>query len=138
MGKHVLLIEDEPNITEAIRFILTRDGWQVTTLGDGAPAVDRVRTVRPDVLVLDVMLPGRSGFEILAELRADPEWAGLPVLVLTARGQDREREAVLKAGADGFLPKRFANDELLAAVRGLAGAAARRGGLPRAGGAEGA
>lgn len=119
MGQHVLLIEDEPHIAEAIRFLLARDGWRVSTLADGGGAVAQVRAARPDVVVLDVMLPGRSGFDILAELRADPEWATLPVLVLTARGQDREREAALRAGATGFLSKPFANDELVTAVRRL-------------------
>ncbi len=119
MTRQVLLIEDEANIAEAIRFVLTRDGWSVTTHADGADALDRIRVLRPDVLVLDVMLPGRSGFEILTDLRADPDLAALPVLVLTARGQDRERDAALAAGATRFLPKPFGNADLVATVRSL-------------------
>lgn len=119
MVRQILLIEDEANIAEAIRFVLTRDGWTVTTHARGSDALERIRALRPDVLVLDVMLPGRSGFEILQDLRADPDLADLPVLVLTARGQDRERDAALSAGATRFLPKPFGNAELVATVRAL-------------------
>ncbi len=70
MAKRVLLIEDEPNIIEAIRFILSRDGWQVDVQSDGAQAVEAVRRRAPDLVILDVMLPNRSGFDILADLRA--------------------------------------------------------------------
>ncbi|WP_102222802.1 response regulator transcription factor [Acidimangrovimonas sediminis] len=119
MGNHVLLIEDEPNISEALRFLLTRDGWRVSTHADGRDAVHRVRSLRPDVLVLDVMLPGRSGFEVLEDLRADPGLAGLPVLMLTAKGQERDREQAERLGATRFMTKPFANTEILAAVRDL-------------------
>lgn len=121
MGKHVLLIEDEPNIAEAIRFILTRDGWTVVTHSDGADAVETIRRSTPDVLVLDVMLPGRSGFEVLQELRADPGLRDLPVLMLTAKSQGRDRELAERYGASRFMTKPFANTEILASVRALAG-----------------
>ncbi|MFZ5709730.1 MAG: response regulator transcription factor [Pseudomonadota bacterium] len=120
--KRVLLIEDEPNIAEAIRFILSRDGWIVSSHGDGADAVEVVRRERPDVLVLDVMLPGRSGLDILADLRADPRYHDLPVLVLSAAGQGSAREAAERAGADRFIMKPFSNADILASVRALAGA----------------
>jgi len=121
MDKRVLLIEDEPNIIEAIRFILARDGWAVATHSDGETALTAIRASVPDVLVLDVMLPGRSGFDILADLRADPGLQALPVLMLTAKGQGRARDAAEQAGADRFLTKPFANAEVLATVRELAG-----------------
>ena len=82
MSKQVLLIEDEPNIIEAISFILSRDGWTVKTHSNGADAVDMVRKRKPDVVILDVMLPGKSGYDILRELREDPDWQALPVLWL--------------------------------------------------------
>lgn len=119
MGNHVLLIEDEPHISEAIRFILARDGWQVSSHGNGADALAAIRAAAPDVLILDVMLPGRSGYDILADLRADPLLAGLPVLVLSARGQQDARAAAERAGASRFMAKPFANAEVLAALREL-------------------
>jgi DNA-binding response OmpR family regulator len=123
MRKRVLLIEDEPNIIEAIRFILARDGWEVETLADGSLAAERVRSLRPDVVILDVMLPGRSGFDILDELRADPATAALPVLLLTAKGQSADRARAEAAGASRYMTKPFSNAEMLASVRALAGAA---------------
>ena len=120
-GRRVLLIEDEANIAEAIRFILTRDGWTVSLHGSGTDAVEVIRRVAPDVLVLDVMLPGRSGVEILAEIRADADLKALPVLVLSAAAQGAAREAAGRAGADRFIMKPFSNAEVVASVRALAG-----------------
>jgi DNA-binding response OmpR family regulator len=119
LSKHVLLIEDEPNIAEAIRFILSRDGWTVSHLAEGLQALDRVRSERPDLVILDHMLPGMSGLEILVALRADPETRTLPVMMLTARGRDRDMAE--RAGADRFIAKPFSNAEILAEVRALTG-----------------
>ncbi|WP_372892562.1 response regulator transcription factor [Rhodosalinus sp.] len=121
MTKQVLVIEDEPNIVEAIRFILHRDGWRVDTHADGATAVEAVRTQRPDLVILDVMLPGRSGFEVLRELRGADDLAALPVLMLTARGQAKDRETAELAGASRYMTKPFSNADVLAAVREMAG-----------------
>ena len=121
MARRVLLIEDEPNIIEALSFILTRDGWTVHTHADGATAAARVKNGSPEVVVLDAMLPGRSGFDILRDLRADPETARVPVLMLTARGQEKDRELAMRLGATEFMTKPFANSEIVAEVRRLAG-----------------
>ena len=83
MPGRVLLIEDEPNIIEAVRFILSRDGWRVDTHSDGETALEAVRHRRPDLIILDVMLPNRSGYDVLNDLRADEEHAEIPVLMLT-------------------------------------------------------
>ncbi len=121
MGKHVLLIEDEPNITEAIRFILSRDGWQVTAHAQGQDAASLVQRMRPDLVILDIMLPGRSGFDILNDLRADPATCAIPVLMLTAKGHDRDREQAERQGVTRFMTKPFANSDVLSAVRELVG-----------------
>ena len=121
MGQHVLLIEDEPNIAEAIRFVLARDGWQVSVLGDGAIAVAEVARLRPDLVILDLMLPGKSGMEIVAELRAGMATQALPVMMLTAKGLARDREAALRAGVTLFMTKPFANAEIVAQARALVG-----------------
>ncbi|WP_299962731.1 response regulator [uncultured Roseobacter sp.] len=127
MGKHVLLVEDELNIIEAMRFLLSREGWQVDTHSDGTDAVEVIRARRPDLVVLDVMLPGRSGFDILDDLRGDAATADLPVLMLTARGQSRDREMAEKAGVNRFMTKPFSNTEVLTAVRDLLYVHAQRG-----------
>ena len=124
MGKHVLLVEDEPNIIEAIRFILSRDGWRVQVHSDGTTAVATIAASQPDVLVLDVMLPGKSGFDIMQELRAKPEMTSLPVLMLTAKGQTRDRELAERYGVNRFMTKPFANAEVLQAVNALLAGAA--------------
>ena len=121
MSRKVLLIEDEPNIIEAIRFLLSRDGWSVHTHANGADAVEEVSRVAPDLLVLDMMLPGRSGMDILRDLRADTATEGLPVLMLTARGQSRDRDMAERAGVSRFMTKPFSNAEVLSAVRELIG-----------------
>jgi DNA-binding response OmpR family regulator len=120
-NRTILLIEDEANIAEAIRFILTRDGWSVEVLGDGALAAAALLRLRPDLLILDLMLPGKTGLEILTELRAHPDFTALPVLMLTAKGQGRDREAAERAGVSAFMTKPFDNSEIRAKVRTLMG-----------------
>lgn len=120
MGKHILVIEDEPNIIEAISFILSRDGWQVDTHSDGQDAVEVITRAQPDVIILDVMLPNRSGYDILQELRATAATENLPVLMLTARGQNKDREMAERYGASHFMSKPFSNAEVLERVRALA------------------
>ena len=119
--KRVLLIEDEPNIIEAIRFILSRDGWRVDTHSNGETAVATVRAKVPDLVILDVMLPNRSGYDILNELRTEEDTKRVPVLMLTARGQKKDRELAEKLGVNRFMTKPFSNGEILATVRELAG-----------------
>ena len=113
MSKRVMLIEDEPNIIEAISFILSREGLSVDTHSDGTTANDKLRASPPDLLILDVMLPGKSGYDILRELREEADTAELPVLMLTARGQSRDREMAERAGVSAFMTKPFSNAEML-------------------------
>ncbi len=119
--RRVLLIEDEPNIIEAIRFILSRDGWRVDTHSDGKSAIEAVKERAPDLIILDVMLPNRSGYDILNDLRGAEETHDVPVLMLTARGQKKDRELAERLGASRFMTKPFSNREILETVRELAG-----------------
>jgi DNA-binding response OmpR family regulator len=119
MDKHVLLIEDEPNIIEAIRFILSRDGWRVECHSDGQNAMEAVRQKMPSVVILDVMLPNRSGYDILSDMRTDDTTKHLPVLMLTARGQTKDREMAERLGVSKFMTKPFSNAEVLQTMRDL-------------------
>ncbi len=119
MGKQVLVIEDEPNIIEAISYILSRDGWEVKTHSNGHDAVETARARAPDLIVLDVMLPGKSGFDILHEIRGDAALGHTPVLMLTARGQKKDRDMAERAGASSYMTKPFSNAEFLDMVRDL-------------------
>lgn len=116
---HVLLVEDEPNIAEAMTFLLSRDGWRVSHVADGSLVMDKLRQDPPDLVILDHMLPGLSGLEILTAVRADPALRHLPVMMLTARGRDRDLAE--QAGADRFVSKPFSNSDLLAEVRAMMG-----------------
>jgi two-component system phosphate regulon response regulator PhoB len=120
MGRRVLLIEDEPNIIEAISYILTKDGWTVHTHLDGETAMEKVMQGVPDLIILDVMLPGKSGYDILRDLRAQTETKDVPVMMLTARGQAKDREMAVSLGATRFMTKPFSNAEVLESVRALA------------------
>ena len=122
MGNKILLIEDEPNIIEAISFILKRDGWAVATHADGRTALESVARNAPDLVILDVMLPGRSGYDILQDLRDDQTTKDLPVLMLTARGQNKDREMAERLGANRFMTKPFSNAEMLQCIRELVSA----------------
>lgn len=122
MVKRVVVIEDEPNISEAIRYILTRNGWHVDVSADGVGAVQSLCADPPDLVILDLMLPNISGFEILRQLRQEARTQALPVLMLTAKGQEADRVQAQQLGVSRFMTKPFANSEVIAAVDELAGA----------------
>ncbi|MEL7465428.1 MAG: response regulator [Pseudomonadota bacterium] len=120
MDGKVLIVEDEPHIVESLRFILSRAGFDVTAVEDAESGMASLASERPDVMVLDAMLPGASGFEMLRAIRSTPAISHLPVLMLTAKGQRRDREVAEDIGADMFMTKPFANAEVVDAVRELA------------------
>ncbi len=120
MAKRVLLAEDEPNIVESLIFLLERSGFEVACEMNGQIALDSALSNPPDVMILDVMLPGLDGFEILRRLRADERCKALPVLMLTAKGQREDRETALDSGANLFITKPFSNSEVIEAVTRLA------------------
>lgn len=121
MALDVLIAEDEPSILESLDFILRRAGWSISAVTDGDAALEAVRRLRPRVLVLDVMLPKRSGFEVLKQIRADADTRSLRVLILTAKGQQQDRRIAEEFGADVFVTKPYANAEVVGAVRQLLG-----------------
>ena len=121
MAVDILIAEDEPSILESLDFILRRAGWTISAVTDGEAALEAVRRLRPRMLVLDVMLPKRSGFEVLKQIRADVEIRSLPVLILTAKGQQQDRRIAEEFGADVFITKPYANAEVVGAVRQLLG-----------------
>ena len=127
----VLIAEDEPSILEALDFVLKRAGWSISAVMDGEAVMDAVRRLQPRVLVLDIMLPKRSGFEVLKQIRADRSTSALPVLVLTAKGQQQDRRIAEKLGADQFVTKPYSNADVVSAVRSLLGERSASSGLSR-------
>ena len=117
----ILIAEDEPSILESLDFILRRAGWSISSVTDGDAVLDAIRRLRPRMVVLDVMLPKRSGFDVLKQIRANVELSAMPVLILTAKGQQQDRRTAEELGADGFVTKPYANAEVVGAVRLLLG-----------------
>ncbi len=115
MVKRILIVEDEPNIIESLSFLLERAGFAISSEQDGARAMDQIRALSPDLVILDVMLPNRSGFDILRDIGALPE--GPHVLMLTAKGQARDRQTAEDIGVTRFMTKPFANAEIVATVQ---------------------
>jgi len=121
--KHrVLVVEDEDNIALALNFLMTREGYEHDRVADGAEALPRIRAMHPDLVLLDVMLPGASGYEICQGVRLDPALADVKILMMTARGSAIEKRKGLAIGADGFITKPFELKELREEVRRLLGA----------------
>lgn len=117
MSHRILIVEDEPNIADALSFLLAREGYEINTESDGACANDRIAEVAPDLVILDAMLPGRSGFEILHDLRNSQN--AVPVLMLTAKGQAKDKAQAAEAGASKFMVKPFSNADIIASVNAL-------------------
>jgi DNA-binding response OmpR family regulator len=114
-----MVIEDEKEIRDLVRYNLEREGFRVATAVDGDQGLEQLFSSRPDAVVLDLMLPGRNGLEILRELRSEPTTRDLPVLVLTARGAEMDKLLGFEHGADDYLTKPFSPRELVARVRAL-------------------
>lgn len=123
MTTRILITEDEPNIVESLTFILTRAGYEVTAVADGEAAMRQLRVERPDLMILDLMVPKLSGFEVLKRVKGDPALASLPVLVLSAKGQAHDRQLAEAIGADAFVTKPFSNRDLVERIGQLCAAA---------------
>jgi phosphate regulon transcriptional regulator PhoB len=117
--KRILVIEDDKDIVELVRYNLEKDGFQVLTSGEGSMGLAQVRKTPPDLLVLDLMLPKLSGLEICKEIRRDASLNRLPILMLTARGEESDRIVGLELGADDYVTKPFSPRELVARVKAL-------------------
>ncbi len=115
----VLIVEDEEPLTLLLRYNLEAEGYAVESVGRGDEAETRIREVAPDLVLLDWMLPGISGIELCRRLRARPETANLPVIMLTARGEESERIRGLATGADDYVTKPFSLPELMARVKAI-------------------
>ena len=119
-SRRVLIVEDEADIALSLKHNLERDGpYEVTTVGDGADALRAVASAPPDLVLLDLNLPGMDGIEVCRRLRRDPRTAAIPVIMLTARATERDKVAGLDFGADDYVTKPFSIREILARVRAV-------------------
>jgi DNA-binding response OmpR family regulator len=121
MSKRVLIVDDEPNIVISVEFLMKREGFEVSVARDGTEALARIQSERPDLVVLDVMMPKLNGFEVCAAVRADPELAKTPIVMLTAKGREAEINKGLELGADAYIAKPFSTRDLVARIKSLLG-----------------
>jgi DNA-binding response OmpR family regulator len=117
----VLIAEDEPYIVESLTFLIEGAGLDVAVASDGAVALQAIKSLRPAVVILDIMLPEENGFEVLRFVKSNPDLREIPVLVLTARGQENDRQMALALGADAFVTKPFSNREVVERTLALVG-----------------
>ena len=117
MSKKVLIVDDEPNIVISLEFLVKKEGFTVAVAADGEEALAKVAEFSPDLILLDVMMPKKSGFEVCEALRADPARSGLKIIMLTAKGRDTEMAKGLALGADAYMTKLFSTKDLIARIR---------------------
>ena len=119
MAKKILIADDEPNIVTALEFLLARGGYEVLIARDGDQALKTLESARPDLVLLDIMMPVKSGYEICKRIRERPEWAHIKVVMLSAKGRDAEVNKGMAMGADLYVTKPFSTRELMEQIRGL-------------------
>ena len=119
MAKKVLVVDDEPNILKSLEFLISRAGFDVELAKDGNEALNALQGPPPDLIILDVMMPGFDGYEICERIRSMDDWKTTKVVMLTARGQKTEMERALSVGADEFVAKPFSTRELVAKVKSM-------------------
>ena len=119
MTHKILIVDDEPNIVVSLEFLMKREGYEVSVARDGIEALERILRERPDVVLLDVMMPGKTGFEVCQAVRADEGLAATRILLLSAKGRETDVAKGLALGADGYMTKPFSTRDLALRVREL-------------------
>jgi len=121
-GHRILVVDDEPHIRRVLEAMLGKEGFDVVTAEDGEEGLVTLAAGGVDLVILDLLLPGANGLEVLSKIRSDPPRASTPVIILTAKGQDADRDAAFAGGADDFMTKPFSPKKLVARIREILGA----------------
>jgi DNA-binding response OmpR family regulator len=121
-GDRILVVDDEPHIRRVLEAMLGKEGFDVVTAEDGEEGLLTLAAGGIDLVILDLLLPGANGLEVLSKIRSDPPRASTPVIILTAKGQDADRDAAFAGGADDFMTKPFSPKKLVARIREILGA----------------
>ena len=119
MSKYILIVDDESNIVLSLEFLMKKEGYEVHSVTNGEEALQAVKEKTPDLILLDVMMPRKDGYEVCQELRSNPDWKNIKIIMLTAKGRVVEREKGLALGADDYLTKPFATRELVEKVNSM-------------------
>jgi DNA-binding response OmpR family regulator len=117
--RRILIVEDEPHVVLSLEFLLQRAGYETAAATDGDEGLDVVRRLHPDVVLLDIMLPKRNGYEVCQAIKADPRLRAIPVIMLSAKGQEVEVLKGLELGAASYVTKPFGNADILEAIRAV-------------------
>ena len=121
MGKKVLIVDDEPNIVVSLEFLMRQNGYTVKAVDNGKDALDALREFAPDLVLLDVMMPLLSGYELAQKVRENPAWSQMKIVMLSAKGRDVEVTKGMAMGADAYVTKPFSTKDLVAKVQELLG-----------------
>ena len=116
-GKRILVVDDEPHVIRSLTFVLAKEGYDVSSATNGEEAMARVRESKPALMFLDVMMPKKNGYEVCQEVKGDPGLSDIYVIMLTAKGQEADREKGLSLGADEFITKPFSPTKIVERVR---------------------
>jgi DNA-binding response OmpR family regulator len=119
VSRKILIADDEPSIVTAVEFLMRREGYEVSVARDGSEALACIESSRPDLIVLDVMMPQKSGYEICKSIREREDWRGIKIVVLSAKGRDAEVAKGLAMGADVYITKPFSTRDLMTRVKAL-------------------
>ncbi len=119
MANKILVVDDEPNIVLSLEFLMKQAGFQVRTASDGEAGLAAIAAEPPDLVLLDVMMPRKNGYEVCQAIRANPDWKAIRIIMLTAKGREVEREKGLALGADDYITKPFSTQEVVERVREL-------------------
>jgi len=122
MTKSILVVEDEPNIVLSLQFLMKKAGFDVRVARDGEEALQAVEQRAPDMVLLDVMIPKRDGYDVCQTIRSNPEWSDIHIIMLTAKGRDVDREKGLALGANDYVTKPFSTRDLTEKVKEILGA----------------
>jgi DNA-binding response OmpR family regulator len=128
VSKKILIADDEPNIVTALEFLLQKSGYEVLLARDGEAALQQIELHLPDLVLLDVMMSVKSGYEVCQRMRARPEWQRIKIVMLSAKGREAEVSKGLSLGADSYVTKPFSNKELVSRIDALLGSPAPPGG----------
>ncbi len=123
MGKRILIVDDEPNIVVSLEFLMRQRGFDVKVASNGEDALAAVGAYRPDLILLDVMMPRMSGYDLCQKVRENPEWQGIRIIMLSAKGRDIEVSKGIAVGADAYVTKPFSTKDLMAKVERMLGGA---------------
>jgi DNA-binding response OmpR family regulator len=119
MAKKILIVDDEPNIVASLEFLMKQKGYAIKVVNNGKDALDAIGEFGPDLVLLDVMMPFLSGYELCQKVRANPAWAGIKIVMLSAKGREVEISKGIAVGADLYVTKPFSTTDLIAKVQAL-------------------